>query len=309
MKLKKFMGLPQDKIHDLSTELRIDADYPRESRNRTFGPGAGAYLWTNEGYCDLKSAFDLDLEGKSGLIVNASGDPIPVFSYLGGGDIAGFDTSHRAIHWSELKAKAIECLTFSQFRNFTGLSGKSDSSSKKHYELIREELSEYTQGMFDELMKRHGSLRKIICESDDGSGLFRGGYAASCARINLFTQSEEIFEGAKKSMQQHDFRLIPGTLEKVAELISPNQFGFFYGSNIMDHFGSDNPQDYKLFLQNVDTMMAEDSVLIFNFEWSRSVKRWATEFMSEMGYNVQHLPEDIGSSGCGRLCVATRKKK
>ncbi|MDI6737979.1 MAG: hypothetical protein QME12_05710 [Nanoarchaeota archaeon] len=304
--MKDIFDMSQDDLYECIAKKRITAHAPRASEDRSFGANAQAYKWTNEALVELKTEFGLDLAGRDMLLIACSGDPSAVFAYLNAGNQVAFDTSHKAVLWSELKMRAVEIFSWQQFCWFFGLGGQ-PSGTRPQYSDIRRGISEYAVAVFDELFKGAERASDLF-----GNGnFFRQGYSGAFPQSNIFTTSEEDYERAKQNLLRRKLLFVPGSLEDVFKF-SDNKFGAFYGSNAMDHFTNMSGKlDYsvgniKPFLETIDTRLEGNAKMVLQFEWSQELRDNAIALLKEMGYETKLAPGN--ATGYGRLCVASTKK-
>ena len=305
--MKNIYAMTQDEVYDAVAKKRITASTPREKADRSFGANAQAYKWTNESLVELATHLHLDLQGRDMLLIACSGDPVITFAGLGAGNQVGFDSSHKAVLWSELKLKAVENFSWNKFCGFFGLENGLCSDAKPGYRELREHLSEYAREVFDEIFSGDSCAHEIFSRAS----FFRQGYSASFPTLNNYSASEKNYEKARQQLKRHTVRLVPGSLEDVLKLAG-RKFGAFYGSNAMDHFTNSSGQfDYSKgnitpFLEAIDSRLEQDAKMIIQFEWSQELLENATAVLAERGYSAELAPGKAG--GYGKLCVASRKK-
>lgn len=307
--MKDIYEMSQDEVYNAVAKKRITASTPREKADRSFGANAQAYKWTNESLVELATHLNLDLQGRDMLLIACSGDPVITFAGLGAGNQVAFDSSHKAVLWSELKLNAVKKFSWNEFCSFFGLENGLCSDAKPSYRELREHLSEYAREVFDGLFMGNSCAHEIFSKA---SFFRQGGYSNAFPTLNNYSASEENYEKARQQLKRHIVRLVPGSLEDVLKLAG-RKFGAFYGSNAMDHFTNSSGQfDYskgniKPFLEAIDSKLDGDAKMVLQFEWSQELLENATEVLAEKGYSADLAPGKAG--GYGKLCVASRKKQ
>jgi len=114
--VKELCNLPANRLYDLTLDpkAKIAANTPRPKADRNFSPGAQAYKFTNENLDSivdgLKKA-EIDLSGKTVFSIACSGDPLILFSALGADYNIAFDSSYKAVAWTEFKCAMVRTLT------------------------------------------------------------------------------------------------------------------------------------------------------------------------------------------------------
>lgn len=306
--MKDIYAMTQDEVYNAVAKKRITASTPREQKDRSFGANAQAYKWTNESLVELATHMHLDLQGRDMLLIACSGDPVITFAGLGAGNQVAFDSSHKAVLWSEFKLKAVETFSWNEFCSFFGLENSLCSHAKSEYRHVREHLSEYARTVFDGLFSGHSCAHEIF---GNGSFFRQGGYSNAFPTLNNYLASEENYEKARQQLKRHKVRLVPGSLEDVLNLAKTG-FHAFYGSNAMDHFTNASGEfDYSRenitpFLEVIDARLESDAKMIIQFEWSQELLENAIAVLREKGYSAELAPGKAG--GYGKLCVASRKK-
>ncbi|GEM_PF-5975986 len=320
MKLSDLEAMSKDEVYDLFSKERINANSPRETCTRKFPIGSRAYMWTNEAMCNLKDDFNLNLKGRDMLVVTASGDPFPIFSYLGASTIVGFDSSHRASLWAELKLLAIDRLNYEGFEKFVGLNKDDEDSEgdeddkhdetkeKKYVKWLLPKLSKYGQEFFKPLFEKHGTLRGIVQSGE----LFRGGECTSYfPGSNIYTDDKIKYQKARKNLRKNKQVIVPACISDVFDKVD-HKFGGFYGSNIMDHFrNSAGDLDHSQstvsgFLKSVDSHLDKDALMVLQFEWSPEVRQYATQTLQDLGYKIDFATTQ--GKGYGVIGLARREK-
>ncbi len=297
---------PQEELYTRLVKERITLKTPYESHGRSFPVGARAYQWTNESLISLEDELKVDLDGRNMLIVSASGDPFPAFAYLGAGHQVGFDSSHRAIIWDEVKLAAIKSMDFEEFKNFIA-SANSQQTREAYESKIAPQISEYARTIFGALLEKHGSLGNIAKQGV----LFRGGdctgYFPQC---NIYLGDEKKYQRAKERLKSNGQVIIPAGLDEIFALTN-EKFGGFYGSNILDHFRNAAGRiDYsegniKPFLEKVNSRMSDEAVMILQFEWSEELRELSQRILTEMGYEFKISQR---SRAYGQISASFRRK-
>jgi hypothetical protein len=305
MNIKTASKMSREDFYDLITKQRINSKTPTENSGRKFPIGGRAYLWTNESLHRLKDQLDLDLTDRDVLLVAASGDPFAAFASLGAKSQVGFDSSHRAILWSELKLEAIKELNYNEFKAFMGLQSDKPYDHKDLWARVSKRLSPYAVSVFTPLIGNTGS----VAELTKSGGFFRHGCSGAFPKANLYLEDAEIYERARQGLTANAQLLVPGTLDDLAKIVT-QKYGAVYWSNIFDHFTDQEGNLYQEapirdFLFATDKFMKKDVKAILQFEWSDAVKGYVTEALTDLGYNdIQHADD---GNGYGNMAVAWRK--
>jgi hypothetical protein len=304
MELNKLAELTTQQVYKLFTKERINENTPIESDGRLFPIGARAYQWTNEALCTLESELNLDLEGRNMLQVAASGDPFGAFAYLNAGNQIGFDTSHRAVLWSELKVEAIKNLSYQEFNEFMGRTPVTHKKFNEYKKRIMPHLSTYARQVFTKLLAHCVDLDSVQKKRN----FFRTN-SEYFPRSNLYTHGEDNFNKAKRRLLETRQIFIPGNLGDILERIH-GKFEGFYGSNILDHFRNGEDFDHseatiQKFLTMIDSRLQGNPVIIMQYEWSENAKINSINVFKRIGYNVT-LAKNESRRGYGNLLVARK---
>lgn len=301
--IEELARTPQEELYLQFVKNRITLKTPYESEGRKFPVGARAYKWTNESLISLEEDLQVDLGGRNMLIVSASGDPFMAFAYLNAGHQVGFDSSHRAIIWDEIKLAAVKTMDYEEFKEFTS-SGDTEKTRKVYDEKISPVISEYARTIFTAMLDKYGNLNNM-----SEHGIFRGN-TAYFPQSNIYLSNEKNYSRAKEKLVSKGQVIIPAGIDEIFAL-TKEKFGGFYGSNILDHFRNGRGHiDYsegniRPFLEKINSKMSDDAVIILQFEWSQELRDLSERILTEMGYEFKISER---SRAYGNISASFRRK-
>lgn len=236
----------------------------REEQNFLKAP---IYLYGTEAIGAYYS--NLDLEDKSVLVVNGSGDQVLNAYYFGAKKVVGFDIVANTRYILDLKIVAIQKLSRLEFLVFFGDTKDLGDFNYETYKLLKNELSKETDDFFEELFEKYDY---------DGAKLLRSGdfrkrkeFYEKLFVINPFLANDENYEKMKQLVSEITLEFVESDIYEVHNKIK-DKFDLINLSNVLNYISKDlvkrgveNPLEemYEKILMNLGNMLNSSGKIIF----------------------------------------------
>lgn len=155
---------------------------------------APIYLYGTEAIGSYYKA--LNLEEKSVLTINGSGDQVLNAYFFGAKRVVGFDLVKNTHYMLNLKIAAIKKIGYKMFLAFFGNKDKIGNLNHATYILLKQSLDDETIEFFDTLFKRYKNNGKKLLESKNFRK--RREFYVKLGEINPFLASEQNYQKMQK---------------------------------------------------------------------------------------------------------------
>ncbi|MBI4919056.1 DUF3419 family protein [archaeon] len=212
--------------------------YPHIFMDGDFALFARIYAFTTEnlaGYLPL-----LNLDNAKVLTVSGSGDQV-INAYLqGAGIVDSFDLNIFSGIFTELKLKALQSLSFEEFKQFFLLENLTESGDLnksvldfKVYNELRANLSELAATTLDKMFEEEDNKGDKLRVSQ----LFSSAWDMNKLSIgnNLYLNSEEKFEQAKENVKEKQTKWVNCHITKLKTYLRNRKYDVILLSNISDY--------------------------------------------------------------------------
>ncbi|MDP2946648.1 MAG: DUF3419 family protein [Nanoarchaeota archaeon] len=228
---------------------------------------APIYLYGTEGIGDYYRLFDLN--GKSVLAVNGSGDQVLDAYYFGAKRVVGFDIVRNTKYVLELKAAAIRNLSLLEFLAFFGDEKDMGNFNHKTYERLREEISAESRDFFDRLYGEFNNDGHALLRSDKFRS--RKEFYSKIRRINPFLADEKSYDRMRQAISGKNLEFAESDIRDVSNRV-PGKFDLINLSNVLNYISKDllrddvqNPLEYiyQKILLPLRSILTPDGKIIF----------------------------------------------
>ena len=211
----------------------------------------------------------LELEGKSVLTINGSGDQVLNAYYFGAKRVVGFDIVKSTKYMLDLKIAAIKNLNYKEFLNFFGDKKEIGNFNFNFNSSFRSNLENDTVRFFDELFEKYERNGQALLESDNFRK--RKEFCEKLDEINPFLANEKNYKVMQERMSEVNLEFVEADICDIYKKVD-GTFDLINLSNVLNYIskdltgkGVDNPLEsmYEYSIFNLREKLSENGKIIF----------------------------------------------
>lgn len=223
----------------------------------------------------------LNLNGKSVLTINGSGDQVLNAYYFGAKRVVGFDIIKDTKYMLDLKIAAIKGLNRDGFLRFFGSKKDVGSFDREIYSSLEKYLDVKTMDFFNNLFEEYNGNGRALLDSDNFRE--RKEFYEKLDEINPFLASDDNYEKMQKIVSDVEPEFVEADIRSVHEKVG-GVFDVINLSNVLNYISKDYEERG---VENPIGAVYEDAIVGLKNKLSKDGKI--------IFYSFYRAPEEIGA--------------